>query len=232
MDKLKHPIIVDFPLRGEWSAPHTPASKVPSHGTDMLGQRYAYDFMRVNWEKKQRYFFKTGIRSYLFPGIPLEKCLGWSENIYAPCDGKIIEAKNGCKERQRVHFITDMSVIISHALFFNPIKHDIRTIVGNYIIMEFNHIYALFAHLRLNSICVTEGQEVKCGDLLGQVGHSGNSTAPHLHFQLMDNPDLFKANGIPCAFRAYELFENGTWIDMADQIPSDKDRFRVMNEAF
>jgi len=37
-------IIVDFPLRGEWVAPNTPGSKVPSHGTDQLGQRYAFDF--------------------------------------------------------------------------------------------------------------------------------------------------------------------------------------------
>ena len=40
--------IVDFPLRGEWRAVHTPASRIPSHGTDMLGQRYAFDFMRLD----------------------------------------------------------------------------------------------------------------------------------------------------------------------------------------
>lgn len=41
-------IVVDFPLRGEWTAYHTPAEKVPSHGTDQLGQRYAYDFVRFD----------------------------------------------------------------------------------------------------------------------------------------------------------------------------------------
>ena len=40
--------VVDFPLRGEWRAVNTPAERVPSHGTDYFGQRYAYDFMRFD----------------------------------------------------------------------------------------------------------------------------------------------------------------------------------------
>ena len=36
--ELADPRIVDFPLRGEWVAVHTPGSRIPSHGTDMLGQ--------------------------------------------------------------------------------------------------------------------------------------------------------------------------------------------------
>ena len=44
---LENPVVVEFPLRGEdWMAVTTPAHRVPSHGTDMLGQRYAYDFLR------------------------------------------------------------------------------------------------------------------------------------------------------------------------------------------
>ena len=39
------PVLVDFPLRGEWITPNTPGKRVPSHGTDILGQRYAYDFV-------------------------------------------------------------------------------------------------------------------------------------------------------------------------------------------
>ncbi|WP_353826570.1 M23 family metallopeptidase [Agromyces sp. SYSU T0242] len=40
-------------------------------------------------------------------------------------------------------------------------------------------------------------QRVASSDLLGRVGHTGNSTAPHLHFQLMDSAGLMTANGIP-----------------------------------
>ena len=40
---------------------------------------------------------------------------------------------------------------------------------------------------------VAPGERVVAGQRLAQVGHSGNSTAPHLHFQLMDGPDYLTA---------------------------------------
>ncbi|HJS27439.1 MAG TPA: M23 family peptidase, partial [Actinomycetota bacterium] len=46
MGELDDPVVVGFPLRGEWAAATTPAHRIPSHGTDMLGQRYAFDFVR------------------------------------------------------------------------------------------------------------------------------------------------------------------------------------------
>lgn len=45
------PILVSFPLTGEWLSPNTPGSKIPSHGTNQLGTRYAYDFIQVDWER-------------------------------------------------------------------------------------------------------------------------------------------------------------------------------------
>ena len=62
-----------------------------------------------------------------------------------------------------------------------------------------------FAHLQPGSVSVAAGQRVRAGDLLGRVGHTGNSTSPHLHFQLMDSADLLQAHGIACAFTAYEV---------------------------
>lgn len=62
MGELDNPVIVDFPLRGEWVAPNTPARRVPSHGTDLTGERYAYDFFRTD-ERKGKYFSKAGTRN-------------------------------------------------------------------------------------------------------------------------------------------------------------------------
>jgi hypothetical protein len=46
-NELDGAVIVDFPLRGErWVAENTPGDRIPSHGTDMLGQRFAYDLLK------------------------------------------------------------------------------------------------------------------------------------------------------------------------------------------
>jgi hypothetical protein len=41
LGELDRPIVVRFPLRGEWTVERTPAHRIPSHGTDVLGMRYA-----------------------------------------------------------------------------------------------------------------------------------------------------------------------------------------------
>lgn len=51
MNEMKNPIIMGFPLRGEWLSPNTPGTKIPSHGTNQLGTRYAYDFIQVDWKR-------------------------------------------------------------------------------------------------------------------------------------------------------------------------------------
>ena len=83
-------------------------------------------------------------------------------------------------------------------------------------------------HLQTGSIQVSVGQTVKKGDFIGRVGHSGNSFAPHLHFQLMDSCDISVANGLPCAFEEYEIFQDGEWKAMTNSIPTNKDRIRFL----
>ena len=48
MGELEDPVVVELPLRVEWSVERTPADRIPSHGTNLLGQRYAYDLVRTD----------------------------------------------------------------------------------------------------------------------------------------------------------------------------------------
>jgi murein DD-endopeptidase MepM/ murein hydrolase activator NlpD len=62
---------------------------------------------------------------------------------------------------------------------------DGHPIEPNYIVIEHpDGVRSEYFHLMKDSIVVEEGQEVQCGDLLGRVGSSGNSSMPHLHFQV------------------------------------------------
>lgn len=227
MFEVSKPIIVEFPLRGEWLSPNTPGKRIPSHGTDKLGTRYAYDFIQVDWKRKGLPSYRVHWLQYLLFGVPLNKCYCWGHDVHAPCDGIIVQARDGCKERARAHFFSDLFVAIKSAYAFNPKKDNMQSVAGNYIIMKCgDKVYAGFVHLQTGSIKVVAGQSVKRGDVLGKVGHSGNSFAPHLHFQLMDSSNIVTANGLPCAFEQYELFQNQQWCKVSNGIPTDKDRIR------
>ena len=59
---------------------------------------------------------------------------------------------------------------------------------------------------------MSKDEAVLVGQQVGRVGHAGNSTAPHLHFQLMDRAVLLPAKGIPCPFAAYLVHRGGRWV--------------------
>ena len=225
--EMQEPIIVGFPLRGEWLSPNTPGTKIPSHGTNQLGTRYAYDFIQVDWERKRLPAYRVSLAEYLLFGVPLNQYYCWGQDVYAPCDGTIVQAEDGYEERARTNLRKDMSNAYKNAHYFDPKKDDVQSVAGNYIIIEYgDNVYAALCHLQTGSIQVTVGQSIKKGEVIGRVGHSGNSFALHLHFQLMDSSNIATANGLPCAFEEYELFKNGKWEKVVNGIPTDKDRIR------
>ncbi len=225
MEQFDNPVNIGFPLRGEWTAPlHRRKESKPRNRP--IGERYAFDFVRVDWARTGKPFYRQPASVSLL-GRSSEQVLWLGTRIYAPCDGEVIKAEDGYKERRRVNVFSDSSVALKNAYTFNPEKNDIQTVAGNYIVMKCtDHVYAAFAHLQAGSITVSAGQVVRKGDALGKVGHSGNSTDPHLHFKLMDSSDWRSAKGIPCAFEQYEVSQDGEWKTVYRGVPSDKDRIR------
>ena len=54
---------------------------------------------------------------------------------------------------------------------------------GNYVVVEHgNGVHTLYAHHSL--ILVQEGEIVRRGQKIAEVGRTGNATGPHLHFEL------------------------------------------------
>jgi len=228
--------IVDLPLKGEWVAPHTPADRVPSHGTDALGQRYAFDMYRTDVIKKRKFHNESWLK-YFTVGISIDKCFCYKERIYSPVDGRVAVVKDGVKEPQRLQPLLDLFKVILRSVSIFLLariipkeKIDLQRYIGNYVIIEFDGKYAFFAHISPGSICIKEGQYVRRGDMIGLVGHSGSSTAPHLHFHCMDSQNLLKAKGIPIVFKKYEVFHNSQWIVIENSIPTGVQRFRSTDE--
>jgi len=70
----------------------------------------------------------------------------------------------------------------ANGIIFETKKQD--TGYGYHILIKHDEQYkTLYAHL--NEILVSEGQKVQKGELIGTVGTTGNSSGPHLHYEVI-----------------------------------------------
>ncbi len=90
---------------------------------------------------------------------------------------------------QPVYAVADGVVSETHAL---------STSYGNYVIIAHtNGLYTLYAHGQAGSICVSQGQTVKQGQQIMRVGSTGNSSGPHLHFEVRTSPGTYNCRKNP-----------------------------------
>jgi hypothetical protein len=228
MGELDDPVVVVLPLGGEWSVERSPADRIPSHGTDLLGQRYAYDLVRTD-HRLGFHLHPAGTLRWLLVGGRTRDCYGWGQPVHAALDGVIVQAVDGVAERQWLHPVREAWVAVATTVGFARRRLDAARLAGNHVIVATGGIYALYAHLAPGSVVVTRGQQVRVGQVLGRVGHSGNSTAPHLHFHLMDSADPLQARGIACAFAAYLVERDGQWQRVERGIPHRRERIRSVS---
>lgn len=94
--------------------------------------------------------------------------------VYSPANGKVLAINEGCPT------IGNGAVGGSSS--------NCKSGYGNYVLLMMQvdgKVYgALLAHFAKGSVAVSPGQDVKKGQQVGGVGSSGNSTGPHLHYEL------------------------------------------------
>lgn len=72
---------------------------------------------------------------------------------------------------------------------------------GNYIIIaHYNGLYTLYAHGQDGSRTVLAGQTVTKGQQIMRVGSTGNSSGPHLHFEVRQSPGLYSNRVNPTSY--------------------------------
>jgi murein DD-endopeptidase MepM/ murein hydrolase activator NlpD len=73
---------------------------------------------------------------------------------------------------------------------------------GNAIVLlQEDGTYSLYAHITNRGSRVKVGQIIKQGDTIAVSGNSGESPAPHLHFQVNACGDFTKCESLPVTFR-------------------------------
>jgi len=57
-----------------------------------------------------------------------------------------------------------------------------KGIIGKHIKIQIGEVSIIYAHC--NELYVKQGDNIKQGQEIGEVGSTGNSTGPHLHFEV------------------------------------------------
>jgi murein DD-endopeptidase MepM/ murein hydrolase activator NlpD len=222
---------IAFPLEGIYITPNTPGSKIPSHGTAMFGEEYAIDFVMIQENGKWKKPYKRSFFEYLFKGLDLNNFYGWGQKVYSPIIGEVVEIENIIEERNPVNIFKDYKNTIKVTKQYIKNGESSKIITGNYVMIKYaENVYVLLAHLKKNSIKVRVGQKVQEHEEIGELGHSGNSTMPHLHMQFMDNRDYKAAKGIPFVIKEYEIKKGENWISVKNGVPKIEDIIRYKVE--
>ncbi|MBS7007521.1 M23 family metallopeptidase [Anaerostipes sp.] len=190
-----------LPFDGEWYTANGGVTPNTSHSWEILPQRFAYDFIIINEEGESFCGDKKDLNSYY--------CYG--KDVHAPADGIIVSTKNR---------FPDCRIMDN-----GQTDPDTPDIGGNRIIIKHSpNEYSAICHLMPGSIKVQKGQAVKRGDVIGKCGNSGNTTEPHVHFQLQNTARFYSCIGLPILFSDIKTrrYENYCIAD-ARPLPGEKD---------
>ena len=124
--------------------------------------------------------------AYRTDGKKPEDWIGYGAEILAVAPGTVVEV------------VRDLPNVTPGK---NPEGLTIAQIAGNRVIIDMGSgYYAMYAHLAPGSVQLHVGDYVRQGQKLGLLGNTGNSSAPHLHFQVMDRPSSLEDTSLPFVF--------------------------------
>jgi len=194
------PTVLILPFTGMWMAQNSPARRVPSHGVDLFGERYAIDFVAV--DERRRTAERSDWRTMLSTE-PAERFRGFGRPVLAPADGVVVDVHDGEPDHEGRR---SQLALVPYALGQAArLRQGVHAIAGNTVTIAVNDRLAFvsLAHLRLGSIRVAVGDKVTTGQAIAECGNSGNSTEPHVHLQVMNAAEPSRAEGLPLVFSGF-----------------------------
>ncbi len=187
------PMELGPPLRGgRWLAHEGPGAAQSHHwgslvavnGELTIPQRYALDLVGVD---ASGHAMRPGVKD--IRRSTYADWVGYGADVLAVADGVVRAARDGQEEHPPLSAQPEPTSLTADGLF------------GNYVVLEVEPgVFASYAHLQKGSVKVKPGQRVRRGQVLAHLGQSGNSAAPHLHFQMSNAATFEGAEGIPYIF--------------------------------
>jgi murein DD-endopeptidase MepM/ murein hydrolase activator NlpD len=162
---------------------------MPINGAFFVAQRFAIDWIKLGDDAAivhGNWLVNTDYPTY-------------GQRAIAVADATVVSVLDGLPERKAGALPSDTTL---------------QNATGNHVILDLGAgRYAFYAHLQPGSIRVKVGNRVKRGQVLAQLGNSGNTTGPHLHFHVMDGISPLSSQGVPYVLDGFKL------VGQADEIP-------------
>lgn len=206
------PMAIGAPLRGgRWLAGDGCCDSIrhvrallPINGKLYLSQRFAID-----WEK-----LDDSGKIYSGDAKNPESYFCYGQDVLAVADGEVVEMLEG--QPNQVPGKLPEGMDLAHA-------------DGNHLVLRLApDRYVLYAHLKPNSIRVKRGDRVKAGQVLGQVGNTGNTSEPHLHFHMMDGPSAMASNGLPYVIQSFDLLGRAPTTEAFDKAAANGTTLEIL----
>lgn len=172
--KDKHTTLTyQFPFNDEWFVYWGGDNELFNYHYPIETQRYAYDFIKIN---------KDSGMSYFEDGMRCEHYYAYNTPVYAPLNGVVVDIENNIKDNR-----------IGQTNQRQPL--------GNYVMIKHStNEFSLIGHLKQHSIKVNIGDEITDNVMIGLCGNSGNSSEPHIHFQVSNQPSLLEGQSLKVNF--------------------------------
>jgi Peptidase family M23 len=183
------PIILGRPLAGSGWANYNGAADFPSahrrvprfiEGQIYFPERSAIDWIKLDDDGK------------LFAGndkFDLDSWYSFGEPVYSTSSGIVSRVVDGLENNR----------IDEH-----PVPR-LKDGGGNTVIVYMgNGVYVMYGHLQ-PGLAWKEGDLIAKGDVIGKLGNTGVSGAPHLHFQVMDGNSIGVCEGLVFGFEEFRL---------------------------
>lgn len=198
----KTPVYLPFNPREKWYVFWGGTTEAQNYHNGTPQQKYAFDFLIKD---------ENG-RSFVGDGKQNIDYFAYGKQIFAAADGEVVEVVDGVTENA-------------------PGETNPFNATGNTIVIKVGEgEYLTYAHFKTYTIKVKAGEKVKKGQLLGLCGNSGNSTEPHLHFQMQNTAMMSQGTGIKIRFAKIMLYDNKGPQIMQDYSPVKGEKVSAVAE--
>jgi Peptidase family M23 len=186
-------LVLGPPVRGaNWLADDGPSNDQDNHhrrgilifeGRPQISRRYAIDWQQID-------------NGTTFTGDASDKRSyhAYGQPVLAVADSTVVTARDGLPDNVPGHNDGFHPAV--------PITPD--TVTGNTIVLDLGgQQFAHYCHLQAGSLRVKVGDHVRRGQLLANIGDSGDAREPHLHFQVSTSSDPLAGEGVPYLIDKY-----------------------------